>query len=53
MSKNAFSFVAGRTGLDYPVAFLNMDRQREVFISSSCEDEIGMTSSDLLLGRGL
>ena len=42
-----------RTGLDYPVAFLKIDRQREIFISSSCEDEISMTSSYLLLGRGL
>jgi hypothetical protein len=46
-------FGSGRIGLDYPVAFLKIDRQREIFISSSFEDEISMTSSDLLLGRGL
>jgi hypothetical protein len=46
----------GSTKHDYPVALLKIDRQREIFISSSFEDEISMTSSDLLdllLGRGL
>ena len=45
--------LTGSTGLDNPWAFLKIERQREIFISSSFEDEISMTGSDLLLGRGL
>ena len=51
--ENTNVLITGRTGLGYPVAFLIIDRQREIFLSYSCEDEISMTSSDLLLGRGL